>query len=147
MSAGASGFEFVEGPTSDLAFVARGATCEAALAAAAEALLAATVEDPGTVGRALERPLHLEATEPDLLLLRFLNELVYLRDAEGLLLRAETLEVTRGGAGIRLQGRLVGETWDPARHRFAGEVKAATAHDLALREGAGGWEARATLDV
>jgi hypothetical protein len=42
-------YEFVEGATSDLCFVARGATLEEAFAAAAEALLAATLDDPGTV--------------------------------------------------------------------------------------------------
>jgi len=140
-------FEFVEGATSDIAFRARGASVEEALAAAAEALLAATVEDPGTVADTERRRLVLEEPDLDLLLLRFLNELVYLRDAEGLLMRAGSLRVTRPN-GPRLEGELCGEPIDPDRHALWAEVKAATAHDLGLhpRE-AGGWEARATLDV
>jgi len=140
-------FEFVEGATSDIAFRARGASAEEALAAAAEALLAATVEDPATVRDTERRPLVLKEPDLDLLLLRLLNELVYLRDAEGLLLRAGTLRVGRDAGGVRLEGELRGEPVDPDRHALWAEVKAATAHDLALRPHAGGWEARATLDV
>lgn len=143
---GAAAFEFTEGATSDIAFVARGGTPEEALAAAAEALLAATVEDPATVGDAERRRVTLEEPDLDLLLLRFLNELVYLRDAEALLLRAGSLRLTRDG-GARLEGELRGERIDRERHALASEVKAATAHGLALRPVDTGWEARATLDV
>ena len=75
-------FEFVEDATSDLSFVARGETCEDALGAASEALLAATVEDPASVRDNLERSVDLVEADLDLLLLRLLNELVYLRDAD-----------------------------------------------------------------
>jgi SHS2 domain-containing protein len=144
---GTAAFEFVEGATSDLAFVARGETCEAALAAAAEALLAATVEDPAGVEARETRRVDLAAPDLDLLLLRFLNELVYLRDAERLLLRARSLRVTRDADGVRLEGELAGEPWRAGHHVAAGEVKAATAHGLSLRPSDGGWEAHATLDV
>jgi SHS2 domain-containing protein len=144
---GPPAFEFVEGATSDLAFVARGESCEAALAAAAEALLAATVEDPAGVEPRELRRIELAAPDLDLLLLRLLNELVYLRDAERLLLRARHLRVTRERDGVRLEGELAGEPWRAGHHVSAGEVKAATAHGLSLRPTASGWEARATLDV
>jgi SHS2 domain-containing protein len=146
MSAAPS-FEFVEGATSDLSFVARGESCEAALAAAAEALLAATVEDPAGVEARETRRVELAAPDLDLLLLRFLNELVYLRDAERLLLRARHIRVVREGERVRLEAELVGEPWCAGRHLTAGEVKAATAHGLSLGPCAQGWEARATLDV
>jgi len=140
-------FEFGEGATSDLSFVARGDTPEEALAAAAEALLAATVEDPASVREELSRCIDLAARDLDLLLLRFLNELVYLRDAEDLLLRARRLRVAALPEGPRLHAELVGERWCAGRHVPGAEVKAATVHALALRPVAGRWEARATLDV
>lgn len=142
-----TGFEFVEGATSDLSFVAWGPRCEAALAAAAEALLAATVEEPAAVGTSVVRTVELAEPSLDLLLLRFLNELIYLRDAEGLLLRARAIRVEEGATDCRLCAELFGEGWDAARHKPAAEVKAATAHQLALRRCHGRWEARATLDV
>jgi SHS2 domain-containing protein len=140
------GFEFVEGSTSDLAFVAQDPTREGVFAAAAEALLAATLEEPDAVRSELRRTVALEEPALDLLLLRWLNELIYLRDAEQLLLRPRHVALREDG-GAHLEAELEGERVDPRRHRFATEVKAATAHGLWVGQRDGGWEARVTLDV
>jgi SHS2 domain-containing protein len=139
-------FEFVEGATSDLSFVARGSTLEETFAAAAEALLAATLEAPARVESRVRRDVALEEPDLELLLLRFLNELVYLRDAEGLLLRAEHLRIAPGPPA-RLDATLAGEPLDAGRHALAAEVKAATAHRLGVYREPHGWRAEATLDV
>ena len=140
-------YEFVEGATSDLSFVARAPSLDALFAAAAEALLAATVEDPASVGAAERRFLLLDEPDLELLLLRFLNELVYLRDAEELLLRVQRVRVSRGPVA-RLEAELGGERIRPERHQLTVEVKAATAHGLWVAESAtAGWEAAVTLDV
>jgi SHS2 domain-containing protein len=143
----AAPFEFLDDVTSDLRFEARGATLREVFAAAAEALLEASLEQRESLGAA-ERH-HVELAEPDLelLLLRFLNELIYLRDARGLLLRPRQLEVEEGPEGARLAAELVGERLDPARHHLLSDVKAATAHGLALAREAGGFRATVTLDV
>jgi SHS2 domain-containing protein len=140
-------FEFTEAVTSDLAFVARGASAEEVFAASAEALLAATVEDPAAVEARLEHRLALEEPDLELLLLAFLNELVFVRDARGWLLRAAEVRIDGPPGAARLEARLVGEQLDPARHRLAAEVKAATAHGLRVARVDGGWEAAVTLDV
>jgi SHS2 domain-containing protein len=139
-------YEFVEGATSDLSFVARGPTLEAAFAAAAQALLAASVEDPGSVERRDRRSVTLEEPDLELLLLRFLNELVYLRDAEELLLHVDRISVSQN-SGARLEGELVGERIDPGRHALATDVKAATAHGLRVVSAPEGWTVAVTLDV
>lgn len=140
-------FEFVDDVTSDVTFVAYGPSLPDVFSAAAAALLAATVEEPEHLGDTESR--RLELTEPDLelLLMVFLNELVYLRDAEGLLLRVRRLEVREEGGEARLSAELVGERMDPERHRPATDVKAATAHGLRLVREDGGYRARVTLDV
>jgi tRNA nucleotidyltransferase (CCA-adding enzyme) len=146
--AGGSGsFEFVEGPTSDLALRLRGPTPEALFAAAADGFLAATVEDPDAVRPVLRRELRLEEPDLELLLLRFVNELVWLRDASELLLRVERVELARDGAA-RLHATLAGEPIDRERHVLRSDVKAATAHGLGIRRVVdGGYEATLTLDV
>jgi SHS2 domain-containing protein len=141
-----SEFEFVDRVTSDLSFVARGASLEQLFAAAADALLAATVENPAGVADRERRDVCLEEPDLELLLLRFLNELVYLRDAEQLLLRARRVRVTLNDLA-RLEAELVGEAIDPVRHRMDTEVKAATAHGLRIAGEDGEWEASVTLDV
>ena len=139
-------FEFVEGATSDLSFVAEGPTLEDAFIAAARALLAATVQEPGTVEAREHHAVVLEEPDLELLLLRLLNELVYLRDAEELLLLPERVEIARNGS-VRLSAELAGERIDRRRHALASEVKAATAHGLLVARTATGWRACATLDV
>jgi SHS2 domain-containing protein len=141
-----AGYEFLDAVTSDLCFVARADTLEGLFAAAADALVSVTAGDPGRVRELEERPLALEEPDLELLMLGFLNELVYLRDAHELLLRPKQLRIHRVGSP-RLEARLVGERFLAERHRTAVEVKAATAHGLRVARGADGWEARVTLDV
>jgi len=139
-------FEFIEGATSDLTFLARGPTLEAAFAAAAGALLAATVEEPETVARSECRSLSLEEPDLELLLARFLNDLVYLRDAEDLLLHPERIEIACDSCA-RLKAELIGERIDSNRHHLAADVKAVTMHGLRVAKTVGGWTTQATLDV
>ena len=144
---GAPAFEFLEDVTSDLCFVARGDSLPAVFSAAAAALLEATVEEPAALRETEVR--RLELTEPDLelLLLAFLNELIFLRDAQQLLLRPRELRVESAPGEARLRAELVGERIDPSRHGLAGDVKAATAHGLKLARANGGFRATVTLDV
>lgn len=139
-------FTFVEGATSDLSFEARGETLEALFAAAAEALLAATLSNPADVEQRERVPVSLAEPDLELLLLGFLNELVFQRDARGLLLRAGPLRIEAAGEA-RLAGELVGERIDRARHRLDGDVKAVTAHGLRVERAGRGWRASVTLDV
>jgi SHS2 domain-containing protein len=142
----ATHFEFIEGATGDLTFLAQGPTVEAAFVAAGEAFLAATVVEPETVERCERRSIVLDEPDLELLLMRFLNELVYLRDAEEILLHPENLEILSDHS-VHLRAELAGERIDRARHTLASEVKAATAHGLRVVKTADGWDATATLDV
>ena len=139
-------FEFIEGATSDLTFVALGPTVEAAFVAAGQALLAATIEEPETVERRERRSITLEEPDLELLLIRFLNELIYLRDAEELLLHSDQIEIVWGDS-LELRAELSGERIDRTRHALASDVKAATAHSLRVGKTTDGWTATATLDV
>jgi SHS2 domain-containing protein len=142
----ATHFEFVEGATSDLSFVALGPTVEAVFVAAGEAFLAATVEEPQTVERRERRSVVLEEPDLELLLVRFLNELVYLRDAQELLLHPQDVEIVSDGS-VELRAELAGERIDRRRHALASDVKAATVHELRVAKTSEGWTATATLDV
>jgi SHS2 domain-containing protein len=139
-------YEFLDAVTSDVCFVARADTLEDLFVVAADALISVTAGDPDRVRALEERSIALEEPDLELLMLGFLNELIYLRDAHELLLRPQQLSVHRV-EHPRLEARLVGERFLPQRHRTAVEVKAATAHDLRVTEVTGGWEARVTLDV
>jgi len=142
----ARSFAFVDGVTSDLCFEARGETLEELFAASADALLAATVGDPECVRATRTCPIALAEPDLELLLLRFLNELVYQRDAHLLLLRTGRLRVGSNGEA-RLEGELEGEPIDETRHALEADVKAATAYGLSVARSDGGFRATVTLDV
>lgn len=140
-------FNFVDDVTSDLTFEARGETLSELFIAASQALLAAAVERPGDVRDQVERRIELSDERLDWLLRRFLEEHVYLQDAEHLLLRAREVEI-HGEGEIHLSATLVGEAFDRARHTPAHEIKAVTAYRLAVGlDPHGVWRARVTLDV
>lgn len=133
--------------TADVAFEARGATLEEMFLAAADATLNTMVEEIGTVAPRERRAFSLAADALDLLLFELLQELVYLKDAERLLLRVRDLRIEETGAGYRLHAEAYGETIDPGRHPLLTDVKAVTLHRLVVERTPDGWRAVVVLDV
>lgn len=133
--------------TADVAFEAWGATPEDTFLAAADATLNTMVEDIGTVAPLKRRVFSLAADSLDLLLFELLQELVYLKDAERLLLRVRDLRIEETGSGYRLHADAIGETIDPARHPLLADVKAVTLHRLVVEKTPDGWRAVVVLDV
>lgn len=133
--------------TADAAFEAWGATLEETFRAAAEAELGVMVEDLASVLPEERRTLRLEAETAELLLFEFLQELVYRKDAEQLLLRVEQLRVEPVAGGWTLTAEAAGAPIDPARHQLLVDVKAVTLHRFRLAPAPGGWRATVILDV
>ncbi|MEW6750594.1 MAG: archease [Candidatus Latescibacterota bacterium] len=131
----------------DVAFEAWGASLPEVFTEAARATLGVMVEDLAQVHSEVRRRVELEAGSAELLLYDFLSELVYLKDAERLLVLPETLEIVTGTGRARLVATLAGEGIDRKRHVLVADVKAVTLHRLALRRRAPGWEAQVVLDV
>ena len=141
-------YRYLEGiATADVAFEAWGATREETFLAAADATLNTMVEEIGTVAPRERRIFSVAADSPDLLLVELLQELVYYKDAERLLLRVRDLRIEETGSGIRLHAEAFGETIDPARHTLLGDVKAVTLHRLVVERTPAGWRAVVVLDV
>ena len=133
--------------TADVAFEARGATLEETFLAAADATLNTMVEEIGTVAPRERRAFSLAADSLDLLLFELLQELVYRKDAERLLLRVRDLRIEESGSGYRLHADAYGETIDRGKHPLLADVKAVTLHCLVVERTPGGWRAVVVLDV
>ena len=133
--------------TADVAFEARGVTLEETFLAAADATLNTMVEEIGTVAPRERRDFSLAADSLDLLLFELLQELVYHKDAERLLLRVRDLRIEETGSGYRLHAEAIGETIDSGRHPLLGDVKAVTLHRLSVEKTPSGWRAVVVLDV
>ena len=133
--------------TADVAFEAWGATPEETFLAAADATLNTMVEEIGTVAPRERRVFSLAAGSLDLLLFELLQELVYHKDAEQLLLRVRDLRIEEAGSGYRLHAEAIGETIDPGKHPLLADVKAVTLHRLSVEKTPSGWRAVVVLDV
>jgi SHS2 domain-containing protein len=131
----------------DLAFRAWGPTLEATFIAAAEATMHAMVEDLATIAPQEERAWEVHEEQLDLLLLQFLQELLFYKDAQRLLLRVSAVQITAQDHGFALQARAAGEPLDPARHALGADVKGVTLHRLQVVQSPNGWEATVVLDV
>ena len=90
-----------------------------------------------------------EISAPDLefLLVRWLNELIYLVQTEGFVPARAAVTVTEGPEGYALRAQLEGRPFDADAMGWQGEIKSATFHGLEVRPEAGGWWARVVLDV
>ena len=85
--------------------------------------------------------------ELDLLLLQFLQELLFYKDAQRLLLRVYAVQITTHDQRFALEARAAGEPLDPARHALGADVKGVTLHRLQVVQTSNGWEATVVLDV
>ena len=133
--------------TADVAFEARGVTLEETFLAAADATLNTMVEEIGTVAPLERRVFSLAADSLDLLLLELLQEIIYHKDADRLLLRVRDLRIEETGSGYRLRADAYGETIDPGKHPLLADVKAVTMHRLSVEKSLSGWRALVVLDV
>ncbi len=115
--------------------------------AAADATANVMIEDLSAIRPAVHRPLRLRNESLDMLFFDFLNEIVYLKDAEQLLVRVPEVHIVSGPGGHALEAIAAGEPLDPARHATRVDVKAVTLYRFGLRQLATGWEATVILDV
>jgi SHS2 domain-containing protein len=120
-----------------------GATRDEAFEAAALALTA-VVSEPTTVAARTEVEIRCTAPDDELLLVDWLNALVYEMATRRMLFGRFAVEIT----GHALTARAWGEPLDRERHRPAVEVKGATYTGLSVaRRDDGAWVAQCVVDV
>jgi tRNA nucleotidyltransferase (CCA-adding enzyme) len=106
--------------------------------------MTAVVTDPTSVREAGEVAMTVSAPDDELLLVEWLNTLVYEMSAQGMLF--SRFQVTLEGQLLR--GRAWGEAVDRERHQPAVEVKGATLTDVAVVcDPDGIWRAQCVVDV
>jgi SHS2 domain-containing protein len=114
---------------------------------AAEALLKIQIENPNAVRSTITKTTRLTDAQLDLLLYRFLQELIYWKDAERLAVRPTQVVVESARRPFELQAEFQGEKINPVRHRLVTDVKAATLHGLSVQQTSPGWKAVFILDI
>jgi len=133
--------------TADVAFEATGADLPDVFRSAAAAAMGVMVEDLATIRPQTEVSVEFSGADLDMLLFDLLNELVYYKDAKGLLLVVGSISVDCGQKAYALKATLKGEKIDRARHRLKADVKAVTLHRLSLVRVGPLWRATVVLDI
>ena len=133
--------------TADIAFEAWGKDLEEVFTAAGDATMNVMVEELDSIRPRERRELKLENDALDMLLFDLLQELIYFKDAEKLLLRVSEIEIREKDQKHLLEGIAVGEELDPSRHELRVDVKAVTLHRFSLEKTDRGWQASVILDI
>jgi len=137
----APAFEIIE-HTADVGIIARGRTLPEVFANAAAGMMSFLI--PRDAVRPAEtRRVAVEADDRDGLLVAWLNELLLLLNGEGFVPREFRIERL---TDTDLEADVAGEPVDPQRHQFRLDVKAATYHQLEIRQNRF-WQARVIFDV
>ena len=125
-------FEIVN-HTADVGIIAYGADIKQAFANAARALFS-LITELDEVAEVLHRDIELIAPDEESLLVEWLNELIYLFDAEHIIFkRFDITELNN----TQLKARSYGEKVNSLKHKLKTGVKAATYHMLKVDKGDG----------
>lgn len=131
--------------TADLGFKVRAASLEGVFLGGLEGLVRTIFQNPPRGGKRRRR-LALEAEDLEGLLVRWLNELVYLIQTKGFVPATGRVRVEGREGRYRLEASLRGEAFQEG-FGFQGEVKGVTYHGLWIRPEGQGWAAQVILDV
>jgi SHS2 domain-containing protein len=133
--------------TADIAFEATGRDLPELFKDAADATMNVMIDNLDAIERRETRHIELSNDEIDMLLFDFLQELIFFKDAERLLLRIGKVRIDESDKKYFLEAEAAGEPLDATRHQQRADVKAVTLYDFSVEKKAGGWKARVLLDI
>ena len=141
-------YRFVEGLTvADIAFEATGKSVEEMFISAADAMTNTQLNDLKQLKLEVEKEFTVKAGEVDRLLHDFLQELIFLKDAELLLFGKYELEISKKRGEYTLKVKARGEKIDPKKHNLLVDVKAVSWHKFKVEQTEEGWTALVIIDV
>jgi SHS2 domain-containing protein len=133
--------------TADIAFDATGRDLSELFSAAADATMNVMIDNLESIELRETRQIELSNDKIDMLLFDFLQELIYFKDANRLLLRARETQIDHKDEDYFLKAKVAGERLDETRHQQRADVKAVTLHGFSVEKHNGGWKARVLLDI
>lgn len=131
----------------DAAFEAEGRTLPELFTSAALATTNVMVRNLEAVEPKAERSVALEAGDLEQLLYKFLQEIIYYKDAEMLLFGKYDVSVQPVDGQYKLKAKFYGEKLDMKKHNLIVDVKAVTWHMFEVKQTQKGWMAVVVLDI
>lgn len=129
----------------DVAFSAEASSLAQLCEEAAKATFEVMVKLDDVESR-VTKTIELKADTAEKLLFAWIEELIYLKDAEELLFSKFAVQVKEGKA-FTLTAEVVGDKIDPKRQTTNVDVKAITYHEFRVEETEEGWRAFVILDI
>ena len=133
--------------TADIAFEATGRDLSELFMASVDATMNVMIDNLDAIEPRETRHIELVNDKLDMLLFDLLQEFIYFKDAERLLLRVREVSIDGKDGKFSLKAKTAGEPLDAARHHQRADVKAVTLHDFSVEEQDDGWKARVLLDI
>ena len=142
-----SSFRFLEDVAlADIAFEAEGDSVEEVFEGCTQALLE-IMADPRTVAASWERRIVKTDTALDDLLVEWLSEIVYWKDAAGVVFCEAPLTLTQESGMWKVDAVLIGAPVDQAVQTLRNDVKGITRHLYEVTQDGSRWKARVVVDV
>ena len=133
--------------TADIAFEATGRDLSELFSDAADATTNVMIDNIEAIQPRETRQIELSNEKLDMLLFDLLQELIFLKDAERLLLRMRDVQIAKRDENYFVKAAAEGEPLDAVRHHQRADVKAVTLHDFFVERTEVGWKARVLLDI
>jgi SHS2 domain-containing protein len=133
--------------TADIAFEATGRDLPELFIAAADATMNVMIDNLDAIEPRETRHIELVNDKLDMLLFDFLQEFVYFKDADRLLLRVREVSIHENEGKFSLKAKTAGEPLHAARHHQRADVKAVTLHNFSVEKQDDEWKARVLLDI
>lgn len=131
--------------TADIGIKVEGSSLEELFLFSAEATFDLMVESKKKLIPSIEVPVKIEAPSVDVLLVRWLEELLFVFERRRLVLMRFFIDSISERA---LSGAAKGLPFDPTRHRQKMAIKAVTYHGLSVEKGEGGlFAAKIIFDI
>lgn len=144
----ASTFRFLDNVAlADCAFEATGDSLTELFQAAGQAVIE-TLANPATVHGSWNRIVEQCGQDPSTLLFDYLSEIVYLKDAEGVVFSEAVPEVWQDENGVwHLHARLAGAPVALREQDLRADVKGVTKHLYDVRQDGSLWKVTVVLDI
>lgn len=140
-------YHYLDITIADTAFEASGKTLEELLVSAAMATTNVMVRNLESVKAKVERNVLLEAENIEQLLYKFLQEIIYYKDAQLLLFGRYDVSIKQVNGNYRLKAKFYGEELDMKKHDLVVDVKAVTMHKFEVKKTPSGWKATVVVDI
>lgn len=140
-------YEYLEDEAiADIAFMAKSETLEGLFYDAAKATcnLQTNIDQ---LQENEEREFEIVSKSYERLLKNFLDEIIYLKDADLFFVKDIDVNVSNENNQYIAKGKFTGDIFDPDKYEIGNDLKAITYHDFYLKEMDHGWECYVLIDI